>query len=215
MAVIPRALLLKGKEFFHRGIWRGILTFGFSYVCSICACLDLSVSFSSWCLGRAAVCDCDTHWTFKKSVCFMYSKSIHLHMWTSRSMIFSHSSNKNSQDPVVQSIVSLTRSLLTKMLTVQVSRISYLQVFFAEKKKKKTWEAFANAKAAHIFFSQNITVYGIYNDQSFNDTITNDIVSFEQLGLGRLLSSSVGDMSLLSPCKESLQIHKKRTSYQA
>ena len=30
----------------------------------ICACLDLSVSSSSWCLGRAAVCDCGTPWTF-------------------------------------------------------------------------------------------------------------------------------------------------------
>ena len=36
----------------------------FSYVWSICACLDLSVSSSSWCLGRAAVCDCGTPWTF-------------------------------------------------------------------------------------------------------------------------------------------------------
>ena len=35
------------------------------HVCfSICACLDLSVSSSSWCLGRAAVCDCGTPWTF-------------------------------------------------------------------------------------------------------------------------------------------------------
>ena len=33
-------------------------------VCSICACLDLSVFSSSWCLGRAAVCDCGTPWTF-------------------------------------------------------------------------------------------------------------------------------------------------------
>ena len=33
-------------------------------VCSICACLDLSVSSSSWCLGRAAVCDCGIPWTF-------------------------------------------------------------------------------------------------------------------------------------------------------
>ena len=29
-----------------------------------CACLDLSVSFSSEGLGRAAVCDCGTPWTF-------------------------------------------------------------------------------------------------------------------------------------------------------
>ena len=36
----------------------------FSYVCSVCACLDLSVSSSSWCLGRAAVCHCGTPLTF-------------------------------------------------------------------------------------------------------------------------------------------------------
>ena len=31
---------------------------------SICAYLVLSVSSSSWYLGRAAVCDCGTPWTF-------------------------------------------------------------------------------------------------------------------------------------------------------
>ena len=36
----------------------------FSYVCSICACLVLLVSSSSWCFGRAAVCDCGTPLTF-------------------------------------------------------------------------------------------------------------------------------------------------------
>ena len=36
----------------------------FSYVCSVCACLDLSVFSSFWGLGRAAVCDCGTPWTF-------------------------------------------------------------------------------------------------------------------------------------------------------
>ena len=46
------------------------------------------------------------------------------------------------------------------------------------------WVAFANAKATQIFFSKNIGVCGIFNDQSFNDTLTNDIVSFEQLGSG-------------------------------
>ena len=41
-------------------------------------CLDLSVSSSSWCLGRAAVCDCGTPWTFLlpfllfyEGICFM------------------------------------------------------------------------------------------------------------------------------------------------
>ena len=32
------------------------------------------------------------------------------------------------------------------------------------------------------FFSKNISIYAIFNGQSFNDTLTNDIVSFEQLG---------------------------------
>ena len=36
----------------------------FWYVCSVCTCFDLSVSSSSWGLGRAAVCNCGTPWTF-------------------------------------------------------------------------------------------------------------------------------------------------------
>ena len=49
---------------------------------------------------------------------------------------------------------------MVKMLTVLLSTISNSQVFFAEK---------------------NISIHVIFNDQSFNDTLTNDIVSFEQL----------------------------------
>ena len=37
-------------------------------------------------------------------------------------------------------------------------------------------------KSYSHFFSKNISVYAIFNDQNFNDTLTNDIVSFEQLG---------------------------------
>ena len=44
------------------------------------------------------------------------------------------------------------------------------------------WVAFA--KATHIFFSKKISIYAIFNDQRFNDTLTNDIVSFEQLDPG-------------------------------
>ena len=44
------------------------------------------------------------------------------------------------------------------------------------------WVAFANAKATHFFFSKNISIYAIFNDKSFNDTLTNNILSFEQLG---------------------------------
>ena len=43
------------------------------------------------------------------------------------------------------------------------------------------WVAFVFATPTHIFFSKNINKYAIFNDQSFNDTLTNDIVSFEQL----------------------------------
>ena len=51
--------------------------------------------------------------------------------------------------------------------------------------------AFANAKATHIFsakildshfFSKNISIYAIFNDKSFNSMLTNDTISFEQLG---------------------------------
>ena len=34
------------------------------------------------------------------------------------------------------------------------------------------------------FFSKNISVNAIFNDQNFNETLTNGIVSFEQLGPG-------------------------------
>ena len=40
------------------------IAISFLYFCSICACLDLSVSSSSWCLGRVAVYDCGTPWNF-------------------------------------------------------------------------------------------------------------------------------------------------------
>ena len=91
---------------------------------------------------------------------------------------FSHLTTDTDQGPVVQNIVSLMSSLVIKMLTVLVSTISNLQVFLL----KKMWVAFANAKATHIFFSKNISIYAIFNDQSFNNMLTNDIVSFEQLG---------------------------------
>ena len=47
------------------------------------------------------------------------------------------------------------------------------------------WVAFANAKATHIFFSKNIIIYTIFNDQSFNNILTKDTVSFEQPGPGK------------------------------
>ena len=46
------------------------------------------------------------------------------------------------------------------------------------------------------FFSKNISIYAIFNDESFNDMLTNNIFSFEQLGpdcsvyLHRLIKAS-------------------------
>ena len=60
--------------------------------------------------------------------------------------------------PVVQSIVSLTDSLVVKMLTVLVSTISNSQVILL----KKNVSSFANAKATHIFFSAKILAYVPY-----------------------------------------------------
>ena len=37
-------------------------------------------------------------------------------------------------------------------------------------------------KSYSHFFSKNISIYAMFNDQSFNDPLTNDIISFEQLG---------------------------------
>ena len=34
------------------------------------------------------------------------------------------------------------------------------------------------------FFSKNISIHAIFHDQSFNDMLTNDIVSFKQLSPG-------------------------------
>ena len=85
---------------------------------------------------------------------------------------------ESKQDPVVQSIVSLTSLLVVKILTILVSTISNSQVFLL----KKNVSSFCNCKSYSHFFSKTISIYAIFNDQSFNNTLTNGIVSFEQLG---------------------------------
>ena len=74
--------------------------------------------------------------------------------------------------PVVQSIVSLITSLVVKMLTVLVSIMSNAQVFFAE----KNVSSFCKCKSYSHFFSKNISIHVIFNDQSFNDTLNNDVL---------------------------------------
>ena len=41
--------------------------------------------------------------------------------------------------------------------------------------------SFWKCKSYSICFNKNISIYAICNGQRFNDTLTNDIVSFEQL----------------------------------
>ena len=67
------------------------------------------------------------------------------------------------------------------MLTVLVSTISNSQVFLL-KKVSSFYKRYSH------FFCKNISVYAIFNDQSFNDTLTNNIVSFEQLGPDKYFS---------------------------
>ena len=50
--------------------------------------------------------------------------------------------------------------------------------------------SFCKCKSYSLFFSKNISICAIFNGQSFNDTLTNDIVSFVTLGPdGRVVST--------------------------
>ena len=55
--------------------------------------------------------------------------------------------------------------------------------------------SFCKCKSYSHFFSKNISVYAIFNDQSFNDTLTNAIVSFEQLGKFSLQDKQLFEIS--------------------
>ena len=58
------------------------------------------------------------------------------------------------------------------------------------------------SKSYSYFISKNISVYVIFNDQRFKDTLTNNIVSFEQMGpddslFYTLIYSTISDNSVL------------------
>ena len=44
-------------------------------------------------------------------------------------------------------------------------------------------QKYSNLQKLLTFFQQNISVYALFNDQSFNDTLTNNIISFDDEGL--------------------------------
>ena len=62
------------------------------------------------------------------------------------------------QGPVVQSIVSLTKSLVNDSLSLLVRLKSSVLIFFAEKNVR----SFCSAKAPHIFSAKNASVF-MYN----------------------------------------------------
>ena len=68
-------------------------------------------------------------------------------------------------------------SLVVKILTVLVLKYN---IEFTDILLEKNVSSFC--KCYSHFLSKTISVYARFNDQSFNDTLTNDIVSFAQLG---------------------------------
>ena len=82
------------------------------------------------------------------------------------------------QGPVVQSIISLTSSLSVISLTILAHSIYNILIFFAE----KNVSSFCTAKATHIFFSKKFQYICVSLDVNLNESLTNDIVSVEQLG---------------------------------
>ena len=82
--------------------------------------------------------------------------------------------------PVVQSVVSLTSLLRVIWLTVLAGSIYNILIFFAE----KMWVAFALQKLLTFFSAKKFQHICISLDENFNESLTNDVVSFEQLGPG-------------------------------
>ena len=85
--------------------------------------------------------------------------------------------NTPAQGSVVQSVVSLTSSLRVISLTVLADSIYKILIFFAEKSS-------LHCKSYSHFFSKKFQYICVSLDVNFNESLTNDIVSFEQLGPG-------------------------------
>ena len=79
---------------------------------------------------------------------------------------------KKNLGPVVLSVVSLTSSLRVISLTILADSIHNILIFFAEK-MCKSYSHFFSKKFQHICVSL---------DLNFNESLTNDIVSFKQMG---------------------------------
>ena len=83
-------------------------------------------------------------------------------------------SDRSDLGPVVQSIVSLTSSLRVILLTVladSIYNVQYSDIF--------CWK---NVSSYSHFFSKKFQHICVSLDVNFNESLTNNIVSFEQLG---------------------------------
>ena len=90
--------------------------------------------------------------------------------------------------PVVQSVVSLTSSLRVISLTVLADSIYNILIFFAEKMHCKSYSHFFSKKFQHIC---------VLLDVNFNESLTNEVVSFEQLGPGFYISCKLSPMEVI------------------
>ena len=82
--------------------------------------------------------------------------------------------NVSDLGPVVQSVVSLTSSFRFISLTVLANSMYNILIFFAE---KMCYSHFFSKKFQHTCICVSL-------DVNFNESLTNDIISFEQLGPG-------------------------------
>ena len=90
----------------------------------------------------------------------------------------SGSTHSKHLGPVVQSVVCLTSSLRVISLSVLADSIHNILIFFAE----KIVSSFLHCKSYSHFFSKKFQHVCVSFYVNFNELLTNDIVSFEQLG---------------------------------
>ena len=86
----------------------------------------------------------------------------HLNLFSMTSVNFKntflHFGSFSKLGPVVQSVVSLTSSLMVIMLTVLADSIYNILVFFA-----KNVSSFCTAKATHIFSAKNFSIFAYHS----------------------------------------------------
>ena len=101
-----------------------------------------------------------------------------------------HTTNRKCPGPSCSKRLSLTSSLRVISLTVLADSIYNIPIFFAE----KNVSSFCTAKATHIFSAKNFSIFAYHPNVNFNKSLTNNIVSFEQLGPVLFVFQSVCDL---------------------